>query len=46
MDQVQPEDRTPDDAPGTPPAPGSGADRTAAERVVRLLANPRRTRRA
>ncbi|MGY1777881.1 hypothetical protein ACI8AV_18670 [Geodermatophilus sp. SYSU D00804] len=42
MAEVRPEDRIRDDATGTPPAPGSGA----AERVVRLPANPRRTRRA
>ncbi|MGY1733410.1 hypothetical protein ACI798_18025 [Geodermatophilus sp. SYSU D01045] len=46
MDEVQREDRTTDDATGTPPAPATGAAEEAVERVVRLLANPRRTRRA
>ncbi|GAB3202703.1 hypothetical protein GCM10027261_41870 [Geodermatophilus arenarius] len=46
MAEVRPEDRIRDDATGTPPAPGSGAAQAAAERVVQLPANPRRTRRA
>jgi hypothetical protein len=46
MEDAQREDRTDGHTPGAPPAEGSGSPQTAAERAVRLLANPRRIRRS
>jgi hypothetical protein len=46
MEDAQRHDRTDEHTPGEPPAGDAGSPETAAERVVRLLANPRRIRRA
>ncbi|WP_369256299.1 hypothetical protein [Geodermatophilus amargosae] len=46
MEDEQREDRTVDHTPGAPPAEDPGSPQAVAERVARLLANPRRIRRA
>ncbi|PWW22477.1 hypothetical protein JD79_01630 [Geodermatophilus normandii] len=46
MADAQREDRTHERTPGAPPAEDPGAPGPVAERVARLLANPRRIRRA
>jgi hypothetical protein len=46
VEDAQREDRTDEQTPGAPPAEDPGSPGAVAERVARLLANPRRTRRA
>ena len=46
MEDAQREDRTDEHTPGAPPAGETASPEAAAERVARLLANPRRIRRA
>ena len=45
MEDAQRDDHTDDHTPGAPPAEDPGSPQAVAERVVRLLANPRRIRR-
>ena len=46
MADAQREDRIDEHTPGAPPAEAPGAPGAVTERVARLLANPRRIRRA
>ncbi|MGY1713184.1 hypothetical protein [Geodermatophilus nigrescens] len=46
MEDTQHEDRPAHETPGEPTGEPATTAQAAAERVVRLLANPRRTRRA